>query len=91
MPSADSEAAIESLACGNCDLEAAFSVGLKIHISKKHQNIPPLDEESSSKINTDLWWDHNQIGLLMAFQMYLDVLKDRSILLKEKIMIGESE
>ena len=88
MPSADSEAAIESLACGNCDFEVAY---IKILISKKHQNIPPLDEESSSKINTDLWWDHNQIGLLMAFQMYLDVLKDRSILLKEKIMIGESE
>ena len=43
---------------------------------KKHQNIPQLDEEISSTSNTALWWDQQQIDLLMAFQMYMDVLKD---------------
>ena len=50
--------------------------GLKIHKSRKHEDIPQLDGECSTVRNTDSWWqDHRKISL-NTFQKYMDVLKD---------------
>ena len=54
--SQESEASASCLACEECGFEAASSVGLKIHTSKKHEEIPQLDGESPYESDTDCWW-----------------------------------
>ena len=74
--SQESEAATSCLACEECGFEAASSVGLKIHTSKKHEEIPQLDGESPYESDTDCWWINQQNDSLKCFQKYIDALKD---------------
>ena len=74
--SKESEAAASHLACEECGFEAASSVGLKIHNSKKHEEIPQLDGESPYESDTDCWWINQRNDSLKCFQKYIDVLKD---------------
>ena len=74
--SQESEASASCLPCEECGFEAASSVGLKIHTSKKHEEIPQLDGESPYESDTDCWWINQQIDSLKCFQKYIDVLKD---------------
>ena len=62
--SKESEAAASHLACEESGFEAASSVGLRIHISKKYEEIPQLDGESSYESDTDCWWINQQNGCL---------------------------
>ena len=56
------EAAANPLACDMCGFEAVSGVGLKIHISRKHEEIPQLDGESPDESDSDCWWidQHNE-------------------------------
>ena len=52
------------------------TVGLKIHKSQKHEDIPQIDGADSNQRETDNWWEeHNKLSL-RSYQMYIDVLKD---------------
>ena len=75
--SKEAEAAASHLACEECGFEAASSVGLKIHTSKKHEEIPQLDRESPYESGTDCWWINQHNESLKCFQKYIDVLKDK--------------
>ena len=59
-----------------CGFEAVSGVGLKIHISRKHEEILQLDRESPDESDTDCWWFDQQNASLKCFQTYIDVLKD---------------
>ena len=59
-----------------CGFEAVSGVGLKIHISRKHEEIPQLDGESPDESDTDRWWIDQHNESLKCFQKYIDVLKD---------------
>ena len=72
----DSESEVNPLSCEECDFQAASNVGLKIHKSKKHEDIPQLDGESACESDTDEWWVGQSIYSLKIFQTYIDVLKD---------------
>jgi hypothetical protein len=82
----DSESEVNPLSCEECEFQAASNVGLKIHKSKKHEDIPQLDGESECERDTDEWWVKQNNYSLKIFQMYIDVLKDieKSSLSEEK-------
>jgi hypothetical protein len=82
----DSELEVNPLSCEECDSQAASNVGLKIHKSKKHEDIPQLDGESECERDTDEWWVKQNNYSLKIFQMYIDVLKDI-----EKSSLSEEE
>ena len=66
----------EDLSCESCNFKAVSSVGLKIHISRKHDTIPQVDGENCSPRNTDAWWEKGYKHTLKGFQMFKDVLED---------------
>ena len=72
----ESEAVANPLTCDMCGFEAVSGVGLKIHISRKHEEIPQLDGESPDESDTDCWWIDQHNESLKCFQTYIDVLKD---------------
>ena len=62
--------------CELCDFQGVSTVGLKIHKSRKHEDIPQIDGADSNQRETDNWWEkHNKLSL-RSYQMYIDVLKD---------------
>ena len=52
------------------------TVGLKIHKSQKHEDIPQIDGPDSSQRETDSWWEEGLKNSLRSSQMYIDVLQD---------------
>ena len=62
--------------CELCDFQGVSTVGLKIHKSRKHEDIPQIDGADSNQRETDSWWEeHNKLSL-RSYQMYIAVLKD---------------
>ena len=74
--SQESEAAASGLACEECGFKAASSLDLKVHTSKKHEEIPQLDGVSPYANDTDCYWINQRNDSLKCFQKYIDVLKD---------------
>ena len=66
----------DPFSCDVCGFHAVSSVGLKIHKSRKHEDIPQIDGASFSLRETDPWWERNLKQSLRSYQMYIDVLKD---------------
>ena len=64
------------LSCDLCDFEGVSTVGLKIHKSRKHEDIPQIDGECLDTRETDCWWEKHQHHSLRTYQVYLDVLMD---------------
>ena len=58
-----------------CNFNGVSSNGLKIHIGRKHQNIPQVDGETSPPRDTDRWWERNLSHSLKALS-WKDVLLD---------------
>ena len=69
-------AVTDTLTCDLCGFLPVSSVGLKIHKSRKHEDIPQIDGASFSPRETDNWWERNSKLSLRSYQMYIDVLKD---------------
>ena len=65
---------------------------LKIHISRKHDDIPQLDRKSDHESNTNYWWDERYEDLPMSFQFYKDVFMDiNNIEISEHEKVDEYE
>ena len=65
-----------SFKCDLCDYKGESSVGLRMHISRKHQDIPQIDGESFFVRETDCWWEKHFKSSLKNFQTYTEVLLD---------------
>ena len=54
------------------------TLGLKIHKSRKHEDIPQIDGAhfNHRESDTDFWWEKHQQHSLRSYQMYIDVLQD---------------
>ena len=63
-----------SLTCDLYDYKGESSVGLRMHISRKHQDIPQLDGESFLARETNCWWEKPFKSSLKNFQTYQEVL-----------------
>ena len=83
---------VNDLLCDQCNFEGVSSIGLKIHKSRKHEDIPQIDGESSTVRNTDGWWEQHRSNYVKSFQNFQNVLLDieESALSKEEKFI-ESE
>ena len=62
--------------CDICEFDGVSSVGLKIHTSRKHENIPQVDGESFEVRNTDCWWVNGYRRWLKSLENYKNVLLD---------------
>jgi hypothetical protein len=45
--------------CDLCEHKSQTKGGLKIHIGRKHKEIPQLDGEIQTERDTDDWWEDN--------------------------------
>ena len=89
-----SEAEIQTsnnISCDLCEHVSQTKGGLKIHIGRKHKEIPQLDGEGRLERDTDCWWEKNSIFSMESLQVYKDVLEDikESKLSKEEKLIEE--
>ena len=80
------ETEVNPLSCKECYFQAASNVGLKIHKSKKNEDISQFDGESACESDTDERWVKQSNYALKIFQIYIDVLKDI-----EKSSLSEEE
>ena len=70
--------------CEICDFQGDSNVGLKIHMSRKHRDVPQLDgyksdsesEYTSYDIDTDCWWVNKFKNSLKPYQIFKQVLMD---------------
>ena len=85
-----------------CDFHGVSTVGLNIHKSRKHEDIPQIDGATFNQreSDTDFWWEKHQKHSLRSYQMYIDVLQDiedakiseeDKILEKENVNNGRKE
>ena len=58
------------------NFQGVSTVGLKIHKSWKHEDIPQIDGKDSIQRETDSWWEEHKKNSLRLYQMYIDVLQD---------------
>ena len=65
-----------TFSCDLCEFVGEFSVDLKMHKNRKHQNIPQLDGENSDNRDTDCWWEKKFSNSLKMFHVFKDVLMD---------------
>jgi hypothetical protein len=70
------ESISDELQCDHCSFKGVSSVGLKIHIGRKHDKIPQVDGEGSTSRETDCYWERNRKDRLKTFQVFMDVLMD---------------
>ena len=59
--------------------------GLKIHMGRKHKEVPELDGEVQAERETDDWWENNSTVSLKTLKVYQDVFED----IKESNLNGE--
>ena len=52
---------------------------MKIHIGRKHKEIPQLDGEIQTERDTDDWWENNSAVSLKTLKVYKDVIEDIKI------------
>ena len=45
--------------CDLCEHKSQTKGGLKIHMGRKHEEIPQLDGEVQAERETDDWWENN--------------------------------
>jgi hypothetical protein len=70
----DSEATA-SFNCDLCDYKGGSTISLRIHISRKHKDIPQVDGESSVSCRlSDRYWNEGKMS--GTYQTYIDVLDD---------------
>ena len=85
-----SEANIEtdnSQSCDLCEHKSQSKVGLKIHIGRKHKDIPQLYGEVQMGRETDGWWEKNSIISLKRLKVFDEVIED----IKEMNLTGEEK
>ena len=61
--------------------------GLKIHIGRKHRDIPQLDGEVQMERETDIWWEKNStisVKTLKVFNNIVEDIKEGNLTGKEK-------
>ena len=58
---------------------------MKIHIGRKHKEIPQLDGEIQTERYSDDWWENNSAVSLKTLKAYKDVIED----IKESKLTGE--
>ena len=75
-PTLSVNAVSDSLTCDECGFESVLSNGLKIHKSRKHEDIPQIDGESSIVRDTDCWWEKHRNNSLKSYHTYQNVLLD---------------
>ena len=66
----------DELSCDLCDHTSQTKGGLKIHVGRKHKEIPQLDGEVQIDRDTDDWWERNITLSVKTFEVYMDVLED---------------
>ena len=71
--------------CELCEHKNQTQGGLKIHIGRKHKEIPQLDGEVQAERETDDWWEKNSTVSLKTLKVYQDVIED----IKESKLNGE--
>ena len=71
--------------CDLCEHKSQTKGGLKIHIGRKHKEIPQLDGEIQTERDTDDWWENNSAVSLKTLKVYQDVIED----IKESKLTGE--
>ena len=86
----------DSLTCDECGFESVSSNGLKIHKSKKHEDISQIDAipigESSSVRDTYCWCEKHRNNSLKSSHTYQNALLDiKESPLSEEEMSQESE
>ena len=62
--------------CDMCEFIGESSNEIKIHMSRKHNDIPQLDGGNSECRKTDCWWDKRFKNPLKMFQVFKDVMMD---------------
>ena len=62
--------------CDLCEHKSQTKGGLKIHIGRKHKDIPQLDGEIQTERDTDDWWENNLAVSLKTLKVYKDVIED---------------
>ena len=76
IESGATDVASDELSCDLCEHKSETNGGLKIHMGRKHKEIPQLDGDIESERDTDDWWDNNSTEAIKIFQTYKDVLKE---------------
>ena len=71
--------------CDLCEHKSQSQGGLKIHMGRKHKEIPQLDGEVQAERETDDWWEKNSTVSLKTLKVYQDVIED----IKESKLNGE--
>ena len=74
--SGSTDVASDELSCDLCEYRSETNGGLKIHMGRKHKEIPQLDGDIESERDTDDWWDNNSTESMKIFQTYKDVLEE---------------
>ena len=64
---ADTETDYE-LSCDICEHRRQAKGGLKIHIGRKHNEIPHLDGDMQTERETDDWWESNSAVTLKTLK-----------------------
>ena len=67
---------IDSLSCDQFEFEGVATTGLKIHKSRKHDDIPQVDGEGLTIQNTHCWWEKHRTDWLRSYKKYQNVLMD---------------
>ena len=62
--------------CDLCVHKSQTKEGLKIHMGRKHKEIPQLDGEVKTERETDDWWENNLTVSLQTLKVYQDVIED---------------
>ena len=62
--------------CNLCVHKSQTKEGLKIHMGRKHKEIPQLDGEVKTERETDDWWENNSAVALKTLKVFDDVIED---------------
>ena len=71
--------------CDLCEHKSQTQGGLKIHMGRKHKEIPQLDGEVQAERETNDRWEKNSTVSLKTLKVYQDVIED----IKESKLNGE--
>ena len=66
----------DELSCDICEHRSQTKGGLKIHIGRKHKEIPQLDGDMQIERETGDWWENNSAVALKTLKVFDDVIED---------------
>ena len=65
----------DELSCDICEHRSQTKGGLKIHIGRKHKEIPQLDGDMQIERETGDWWENNSAVALKTLKVFDDVIE----------------